>query len=106
MGLLTIAFIVLKLCNMIDWSWWWVISPMLISIGLAFLILGTTGIYYFYKACKEKKEYESRRSKMDAEINDLRKRANEIHDSISQGKAESRWQRRMNEMQNRQEANK
>ena len=26
--LLTIAFIVLKLCNVIAWSWWWVFSPL------------------------------------------------------------------------------
>lgn len=32
--LLTIIFIVLKLCNLITWSWWWVISPILIKIGL------------------------------------------------------------------------
>ena len=31
-GLLTIAFIVLKLCNVIKWSWWWVISPLWISL--------------------------------------------------------------------------
>lgn len=36
-GLLTIAFIVLKLCKVIDWSWWWVLSPSLISIGLVLL---------------------------------------------------------------------
>lgn len=28
-GLLTIVFIVLKLTHYIDWSWWWVLSPML-----------------------------------------------------------------------------
>jgi hypothetical protein len=28
MGLLTILFIALKLTNFIDWSWWWVLSPM------------------------------------------------------------------------------
>lgn len=28
MGLLTIVFIVLKLTNYIDWSWWWVLAPM------------------------------------------------------------------------------
>lgn len=33
-SLLTLAFIVLKLCNVIDWSWWWVLSPIWISIGL------------------------------------------------------------------------
>ena len=25
---LLIAFIVLKLCHVIDWSWWWVMSPL------------------------------------------------------------------------------
>lgn len=38
-GLLTIAFIVLKLCHVIDWSWWWVLSPIWISLGLACLVL-------------------------------------------------------------------
>ena len=27
-GLLTITFIVLKLCKVISWSWWWVLSPI------------------------------------------------------------------------------
>jgi hypothetical protein len=27
-GLLTLLFIGLKLGNVIDWSWWWVLSPM------------------------------------------------------------------------------
>ena len=38
-GLLTIAFIILKLCGVIAWSWWWVISPILISAGLAIVLL-------------------------------------------------------------------
>ena len=37
LGLLTIAFIVLKLCAVIDWSWWWVLSPKLIPLGFALL---------------------------------------------------------------------
>ena len=41
-GALTIAFIVLKLCKVIDWSWWWVLSPLwicaLIIIVLAIII--------------------------------------------------------------------
>lgn len=28
LGLLTIAFVVLKLCKVIDWSWWWVTCPI------------------------------------------------------------------------------
>jgi hypothetical protein len=39
-GLLTICFIVLKLCGVIAWSWWWVLSPILICFGLVFAIIG------------------------------------------------------------------
>lgn len=38
-GLLTIAFIVLKLCKVINWSWVWVLSPLWISFGLVVVIL-------------------------------------------------------------------
>lgn len=37
-GLLTLAFIVLKLCGVIDWSWLWVLSPTWIGIVLAVII--------------------------------------------------------------------
>jgi hypothetical protein len=33
-GLLTIVFIVLKLTEVVTWSWWWVLSPIWI-VGLA-----------------------------------------------------------------------
>ena len=33
-GLLTIVFIILKLCSIITWSWWWVLSPLWISMIL------------------------------------------------------------------------
>lgn len=38
-GLLTIVFIVLKLTNVIAWSWWWVLSPLWISAALFVLFL-------------------------------------------------------------------
>lgn len=38
-GLLTLAFIVLKLCGVITWSWWWVLSPLLISTGITLVII-------------------------------------------------------------------
>ena len=37
-GLLTIAFIILKLCNIITWSWIWVLAPLWISFGLGLTI--------------------------------------------------------------------
>lgn len=38
-GLLTIAFIVLKLTGYISWSWWWVLSPIWIPTIIALAIL-------------------------------------------------------------------
>jgi hypothetical protein len=38
-GLLTIAFIVLKLTGYISWSWWWVLSPIWIGFALFLLLL-------------------------------------------------------------------
>ena len=38
-GALTILFIGLKLTNVITWSWWWVLSPIWISLSLAVFIL-------------------------------------------------------------------
>ena len=34
-----ITFLVLKLTNTIDWSWWWVTAPLWIPAGLAFGVL-------------------------------------------------------------------
>ena len=38
-GLLTIAFIVLKLCHVIEWSWIWVLSPIWISVIMVIVIV-------------------------------------------------------------------
>lgn len=32
--ILLVQFIVLKLIGVIHWSWWWVLSPLWISVGL------------------------------------------------------------------------
>lgn len=43
-SLLLVAFIVLKLCNVINWSWWWVLSPIWIPIALVIILLIIKGI--------------------------------------------------------------
>lgn len=43
-GLLTIVFIVLKLTGVVAWSWWWVLSPMWISLGLVLLVLAVMAV--------------------------------------------------------------
>lgn len=37
-GLLGIAFIVLKLCGVIGWSWWWVTAPLWVPFALALAV--------------------------------------------------------------------
>lgn len=32
--LLLVAFVVLKLCGVIDWSWWWVLAPGWIPVAI------------------------------------------------------------------------
>jgi len=38
-GLLAILFIALKLCSVIDWSWWWVLSPVWIPLIIFLIVL-------------------------------------------------------------------
>lgn len=41
---LTLLFIGLKLGHVIAWSWWWVLSPFWISVGLLLFLLFIAGI--------------------------------------------------------------
>ena len=42
-SLLTVAFVVLRLCKVIDWSWWWVLSPLWMPWAIAFVVMGIVG---------------------------------------------------------------
>jgi len=35
---LTILFVILKLTDVIDWSWWWVFSPVIITWGMLLIV--------------------------------------------------------------------
>jgi hypothetical protein len=50
LSLLTILFVGLKLTNHIDWSWWWVMSPMIAQFGIAFLFFLLAIVASFVKA--------------------------------------------------------
>ena len=52
-GLLTIAFITLKLCKVIDWSWVWVLSPLWIHVALALIIVI---VLIILSACQSRKK--------------------------------------------------
>lgn len=56
-GVLQITFIVLKLCKVIDWSWWWVLSPIWISTALTMLLV-LIGIIVIYVRDKRRRRYQ------------------------------------------------
>ncbi len=58
-GLAFVVFLVLKLTGVIDWSWWWVTSPLWLSALAAFaalLLAGGAGylIYRLWKYARRK----------------------------------------------------
>lgn len=46
-GLLTLVFITLKLCKVIDWSWVWVLSPLWITAGILLAIALLVLVVFF-----------------------------------------------------------
>lgn len=49
-GLLTIAFIVLKLTGVIDWSWLWVLAPAWIPAAIAIAVILVVLVVVLVKA--------------------------------------------------------
>ena len=47
--LLTIGFIVLKLCRVLDWAWVWVFSPLWLSVALLSVLVLVAFITGFFK---------------------------------------------------------
>lgn len=43
-GLLFLVFLVLKLTNVISWSWWWVTAPLWIAFAVTLTILVVAGV--------------------------------------------------------------
>jgi len=41
---LAIVFVVLKLTDVIAWSWWWVLSPLWIELGIVLFVVVTMAI--------------------------------------------------------------
>jgi hypothetical protein len=44
---LFIVFLILKLTDTIDWSWWWVTSPLWIPLTLGIMVLGIIGLIMY-----------------------------------------------------------
>lgn len=46
-----VVFLVLKLCNVIAWSWWWVTAPLWMPITLLIAFGGLAILGYFLYLC-------------------------------------------------------
>lgn len=46
LNIFTLAFVVLKLCKVIDWSWWWVLAPTWIPFGVGLMVFTVWLILY------------------------------------------------------------
>ena len=44
---LFLVFLVLKLTGNIDWSWWWVTSPLWIPLALGVVTMGIIGLIMY-----------------------------------------------------------
>ena len=44
---LFLVFLVLKLTGNIDWSWWWVTSPIWIPLALGVVVMGIIGLIMY-----------------------------------------------------------
>ena len=51
--ILTIVFIVLKLCGVISWSWFWVLSPTIFGLALGLILIIICAIIYCHKEKKK-----------------------------------------------------
>ena len=55
-AVLFIVFLILKLTNVINWSWWWVTAPLWIPTGLAIMIFIVTALVIMVKLIKRKRQ--------------------------------------------------
>lgn len=66
---LFLIFLVLKLCNVIDWSWWWVTAPLWGSLILYGLIIGITFLCLWIQDLNNGKRIKKWKKKGKEDIN-------------------------------------
>jgi hypothetical protein len=82
LGMLAIVFIVLKLCKVIDWSWWWITCPLWGPLALVI----TGGLIYLPFWLYKKRDTKNR---LSAGYNQY---------GWNKG-GKSKWQQRLDDMQ-------
>jgi hypothetical protein len=97
LGILAIVFITLKLCKVIEWSWWWVTCPLWGPAAIVFVFLAIKFAAMATSALFEDRAIKQRRRDQMKMIKNDMKRANDLKVS-----GKSQWQIRLEEMQKQQ----
>ena len=56
LSLLFLAFLILKLCGVIDWSWWWVTVPLWGGFAILLVLLAVGGVVLLISSKKREPE--------------------------------------------------
>lgn len=56
--ILFIVFLILRLCKVIAWSWWWVTSPLWIMV---LFVIGVMILYFIIAVLMELRKYRKKR---------------------------------------------
>lgn len=75
--LLAVAFIVLKLTNVIDWSWWWVTAPIWVREVLGIIIF-----VYIKRSNKHKSSLQEKLELIKKEQERMRKERENNNENI------------------------
>lgn len=59
--LLTIIFVILKLCGVLSWSWWWILSPLWGSIAIFIIVSALIWLFGCIAVTIEEKRENKRR---------------------------------------------
>jgi phosphoglycerol transferase MdoB-like AlkP superfamily enzyme len=76
-SLLGVAFVILKLTHVINWSWWWVLAPFWIPwaiIGAVLLVIGVVWLIVKGLDRRDAKRRAARRAQLYASRNQPRTR--------------------------------
>ena len=53
------VFLVLKVADVIDWSWWWVVSPLWVPLAIDFVLSVAYVLYNVHVNNRDSKETEN-----------------------------------------------
>jgi hypothetical protein len=97
LGVLAIVFITLKLCKVIDWSWWWVTCPLCGPAAIVVIFLVGKLAVVILSGLLDNSDIKKRRREQMKRIKADMQRTNDLKIT-----GKSQWQIRMEQMQEAQ----